>query len=261
MFDKTEKLTILEQSVRTLMNMVPHNMDVFRRVLNNTDHIKFDFFQPLENLRGQSMANFCIRHPDVITREIEALEDDGDKMAKSLIEEVCEGDIAYEILMQNDWIRQRGEPCYDLHFNTILNHGFNDESIVTSLKIIIEHILSLNTSKSIQRMVSSIVPILLEYENDDFECFRDYFIAIDPEAADSKEDSKKTSFMLHLKDPLLPGFADEEIHVDQYSSSMNMQTDLRTPTTKRIMDRFEQQKIDDPEAMLDIKVDHFSLTF
>jgi hypothetical protein len=52
LFDKTEKLTMLEQSVRTVMNMVPHNMDVFRRVLNNTDHIKFDFFQPLENLRG-----------------------------------------------------------------------------------------------------------------------------------------------------------------------------------------------------------------
>jgi len=63
-------------------------------------------------------------------------------------------------------------------------------------------------------MIGSIVPILLEFENDDFECFADYFIAIDPEAADSKEDSKKTSFMLHLKDPLLPGFSDTDVYLD-----------------------------------------------
>jgi len=37
------------------------------------------------------MANFCIRHPDVITREIEELEEYGDSMAKSLIEEMCDG--------------------------------------------------------------------------------------------------------------------------------------------------------------------------
>jgi hypothetical protein len=36
LFDKTERLNLLEESVRTIMNMVPHNMDMFRRRLNNT---------------------------------------------------------------------------------------------------------------------------------------------------------------------------------------------------------------------------------
>jgi hypothetical protein len=168
------------------------------------------------------MANFCIMHPDIITREIEELEEFGDVMAKSLIEEMCGGSSTMDSLLANDWIRQRGEPCYDFHFNNLLNHGFADEKIVTSLKILIEHILSLETNKSIQRMVGSIVPTLLENEKDDFECFKDYFIAIDPESADSKEDSKATSFMIHLKDTLLPGFSDTEIYLDQYSTTTTM---------------------------------------
>lgn len=44
-FTKTERLTILEESVRTVMNMVPQNMDMFRRQLNISDsHVKYDFF-------------------------------------------------------------------------------------------------------------------------------------------------------------------------------------------------------------------------
>lgn len=103
-------------------------------------------------------------------------------MELSLVEELCGGDgTTMSSLISDNWIRLPGEPCYDLHFNNLLNHAFSDESIVTSLKILIEHVLSLNKSNSLQRMVASVVPTLLESENDDFECFKDYFIALDPE--------------------------------------------------------------------------------
>ena len=75
LFDKTERLTILEESVRTIMNMVPHNMGLWRRRLNNTQDVHFDFFQPMENLNGLSIANFFIKQPDMIAKEIEALEE------------------------------------------------------------------------------------------------------------------------------------------------------------------------------------------
>jgi hypothetical protein len=61
LFDKTERLTLLEEAVRTIMNMVPHNMDLWRRRLNGFEGEHFDFFQPMENLRGQSIANFFIK--------------------------------------------------------------------------------------------------------------------------------------------------------------------------------------------------------
>lgn len=157
-------------------------MDAFRRRLNNTHDVKFDFFQPLENLRGQSLANFFIRIPDAISKEIEALEENEGEMAKSLIEEVFGGALGtMSTLEKNNWIRGPGEPCYDLHFNNLLNHAFEDDKIVTSLKLIMEHILSLNTSNSLQRMVSSCLPELLD-NDDDFDCFKDYFIALEPDA-------------------------------------------------------------------------------
>ena len=31
LFNKTERLALLEESVRTIMNMVPHDMNMFRR--------------------------------------------------------------------------------------------------------------------------------------------------------------------------------------------------------------------------------------
>lgn len=63
--------------------------------------------------------------------------------------------------------------------------------------------------------------------------------------------------MQNLKDPILPGFSDEDCFVEKFSSSLIMQTDIRKNTTKRILDRFEENK----DAMMDIKVDHFSLSF
>jgi len=42
----------LEEAVKTVMNMVPNDMELYRRRLNNYEGINFDFFQPLEILRG-----------------------------------------------------------------------------------------------------------------------------------------------------------------------------------------------------------------
>jgi hypothetical protein len=71
-------------------------------------------------------------------------------------------------------------------------------------------------------MVASIVPTLVEAKNDDFECFKDFFIAIDPETQGTKNESKLTCFMQNLKDPLLPGFSDEPCFFDRYSSNIVM---------------------------------------
>ena len=51
-FIKIERLALLEQQVRTCMNMVPHNMKSFRKMMDNVDNFEYDFFQPLENLNG-----------------------------------------------------------------------------------------------------------------------------------------------------------------------------------------------------------------
>jgi len=83
--------------------------------------------------------------------------------------------------MEANWIRHAGEPIYDIHFNNLLNHAIADETIVTSLKQILTHLLSLPTSKSLQRMLGSCIPQLLESDADDFECLTDYFISLDPE--------------------------------------------------------------------------------
>lgn len=110
------------------------------------------------------MANFFIRNPDVLTNEIENLEENSGKMALSLIEEICGGaGSTMSSLKENNWLRSDGEPLYDLHYNNLLNHAFEDERIVTSLKIIMTHILSINTSNSLARMVSSCIPALLDH--------------------------------------------------------------------------------------------------
>ena len=125
--------------------MVPQDMNVFRRKLSCTESINFDFFQPLENLRGMCLANFFLSYPEVIQKEIESLDnDEGGELALSLVEEVCGNDIETRTsLMKEYWIRSAGEPCYDPHFNNLLNHAFADENLITSLKQIISHMLSI----------------------------------------------------------------------------------------------------------------------
>ena len=185
LFDKTERLTLLEESVKTIMNMVPHNLSLWRRRLNGSEGLHFDFFQPMENLRGQSIANFFIQSPDMITNEIASLSENEGSMALSLVQEVCDGSFIQEqSLKEANWLRSAGEPIYDLHYNNLLNHAIADEKAVTSLKIIIEHILSVPTSTTLQRIVGSCIPKLLELDNDDYECMTDYFVSIDPEAGE-----------------------------------------------------------------------------
>jgi len=53
--------------------MVPHDLGLWRKRLNNSEGVLYDFFQPLECLRGQSLANFFITSPNMITNEIAAL--------------------------------------------------------------------------------------------------------------------------------------------------------------------------------------------
>jgi hypothetical protein len=76
------------------------------------------------------------------------------------------------------------------------------------LKQIITHLLSLKTSNTLQNIISACIPLLLANEDEEFECFKDYFIALDPEASSPHEISKLTMFTTNLKDAMLPGFSD-----------------------------------------------------
>lgn len=132
------------------MNMVPNDMELYRRRLNNWEDVHFDFFQPLEVLRGQSIANFFIKIPDVIQKEIEALGENEGQMALSLVESVCKGNFEQRnSLIAANFIRNDGEPMYDFHFNNLLNLAFKDPEILTSLKQICEHIFSIPTTRSL----------------------------------------------------------------------------------------------------------------
>jgi hypothetical protein len=55
------------------MNMVPHDMHTWRTHLDNVNTSTREFFQPLETLRGQSIADFFVVDPDVIKKKIKLL--------------------------------------------------------------------------------------------------------------------------------------------------------------------------------------------
>jgi len=74
------------------MNMVPNDMGCYRRSLDCIEKEDFDFFQPLENLRCQSLCNFFLKDPDTIQKEIERIQE-GQEPALSLIERICSGNI------------------------------------------------------------------------------------------------------------------------------------------------------------------------
>lgn len=72
------------------------------------------------------------------------------EMAKSLIENFTENSQSVkDSLAKNNWIRQPGEPCFDTNFNNLLNIVLEDEDMVTALKQILEHMLSIKTNPSI----------------------------------------------------------------------------------------------------------------
>lgn len=215
-----------------------------------------DFFQPLENLRCQSLANFFLRDPDTVQKEINKI-NDGQEPADSLVEIICSGMPETRLsLVKENWVRSIGEPCYDLHFNNLLNHAFNDEKTLTSLKILVEHILELDTSTSLNRIMSSNVPQLLAHD-DDFECFKDYFIALNPEAMNSKEPSNDTTFVTHLNNELLPRYSDEDVFMDKFNTGDLMRSEMVDKSNKMILDRFEEFE----DKQMNTHVEHFSVHF
>lgn len=52
MFTKTERLSLLEQQVRTIINMVPQDLKTYRNYLDCVEGQTFEFFMPLEMLKG-----------------------------------------------------------------------------------------------------------------------------------------------------------------------------------------------------------------
>lgn len=131
------------------MNMVPNDMVAYRRQLDCIDNKQFDFFQPLENLRCQSLVNFFLKDPDTIKKEIDKI-NEGFDASLSLVEIVVLGNVeARAGLVKENWIRSFGEPCFDFHYQNILDQAFDNEDAVTALQILVEHILSLKTSTSL----------------------------------------------------------------------------------------------------------------
>lgn len=76
---------------------------------------------------------------------------------------------------------------------------------------------------------------------DEFECFKNYFIALKPDSKDSIEDSKDTTFVQHLKDPILPNFSDEECYMDRFNTEELMRSEIKRKASKLIIDRFEDK--------------------
>ena len=202
------------------------------------------------------MANFFLKFPEHLSNEIASL-NNGDlqgKMALSLIDDftLLQPDVRESLAKQN-WVRSVGEPCYDTHFNNLLNHALSDKKIVTSLKQILSHMLSIKSSASLQRMVQSCIPLLLEHE-DEFEMLTNYFTSSISEEPEAQE----IVLLDHLKDNLLPNFSDEECHLSRFNTDPLMRNETNMFAVKKIIRQFE----DKPKStFMTIKVDHFSLNF
>ena len=56
-----------------MMNIVPLDMKAWRENLDNITGSTFEFFQPLECLRGQSSADFFTADPDIIQKHIKTM--------------------------------------------------------------------------------------------------------------------------------------------------------------------------------------------
>jgi len=174
-------------------------------------------------------------------KEISKIYEGSQENALSLVETICSGmPETRQSLVNENWIRSEGEPCYDLHYNNLLNHAFNDEKSTTALKMIVKHILEIHTSVSLHKIMSACVPQLLDHD-DDFECFKDYFIALKPENMDSKEPSKETTFVCHLKEPILPRYSDNEVFMDYFNTDSLLRSEMVDKSNKQIIDRFEDQ--------------------
>lgn len=175
-------------------------------------------------------------------------------MALSLIEEFTNtSPTVKDSLAKQNWVRSVGEPCYDTHFNNLLNHALADKKMVTSLKQILAHMLSVKSSPSLQRIIQSCVPELLEHE-DEFEMLTNYFKSSIPDTPEAQE----ICLLDHLNDKMLPNFSDEECHLSRFNTDPLMRCETNKFAVKKIIDQFEDKP---KNTFMTIKVDHFSLNF
>jgi len=104
--------------------------------------------------------------------------------------------------------------------------------------------------------MSSCLDSLLNHE-EDFDCFTDFFVALKPDAMEATNDCEDTTFIRHLRNPILPKFSDEDIYMDKFNTDDLMRSEVRDKSSKLIIDRFEDKPSD---ANMSIHVEHFSLS-
>ena len=91
--------------------------------------------------------------------------------------------------------------------------------------------LSIKSSASLQRMISSCIPLLLEHE-DEFEMLTNYFKS---SISDSPE-AQQIMFLDHLKDNLLPNFSNEECNLSRFNTDPLMMNETNKFAIKMIID-------------------------
>ena len=115
------------------MNMVPHDMQTWRSHLDNISGSSFEFFQPLENLRAQSLADFFTADPDIIQKKIKTLRSHKDE--KSIIGEFIDylspknKNALQADLRRADFYRQPYECCKDLYGHDTLLKCFDGDHV------------------------------------------------------------------------------------------------------------------------------------
>lgn len=158
-------------------------------------------------------------------KEIDKLKSGKQKFEPSLIEafiESVDDENLTNGLIENDWLRQRGEVCRDFyHHNTIMKTF--DEELTTSSRMLVEYFLSLKKSVSTQRIALNIVPRVLAHD-DDFDCMTEFFVALKPGSLDTHEEIDVMTFAVHQRAWELPKFSDEKFHMDKWTSGELMRT-------------------------------------
>ena len=116
------------------MNMVPHDMQTWRKNLDNITGFSFEFFQPQENLRCQSPADFFTSDPDIIQKRIKTLTSHKDEK-KSIIGEFLDHlaprnkEALRADLLRVDFHRQDYECCKDLYGHDTILKCFDGDQV------------------------------------------------------------------------------------------------------------------------------------
>lgn len=243
-----------------MMNMVPHDMQTWRTHLDNISGSSFEFFQPLENLRGQSIADFFTADPDVLQKKIKTLRSHQDEK-KSIIGEFLEQltpkhkEALHQDLRTADFCRQDYEFCKDLYgHDTLLKCFDGDQVQVTASRILLDHFMTLEKSVSAQRIMMVMIPYVLESE-EDYDGMAGFFRAL--KGGNPELENTSMSYAQHLKIFELPHFSDEEFHMEQFTLGELNRTNLSTFITNNILTRFTEKD----HQKLQIPVEHFSVEF